>query len=103
MPFLTLKNTRLPYASTKAATDSQGKPTPVMHACGHDFNTATLMAVAELLHAARSVWSGTLICLFQCDEESAGRAQVMVADCLYDKGEYGIPAPKSCYPSIYTR
>lgn len=74
-----------------------------MHAYGHDFNTATLMAVAELLHAARSVWSGTLICLFQCDEESAGGAQVMVTDCLYDKGEYGIPAPKSCYLSIYTR
>ena len=74
-----------------------------MHACGHDFNTATLMAVAELPHAARSVWSGTLVCLFQCDGESAGGAKVMVTGGLYDKGEYGIPAPKSYYLSIYTR
>ena len=95
MPFLTLE-TGLPYEGTKTVTDSQGKPTPVMHACGHDFLTATLMAVAELLHAARSVWSGTLVCLFEPDEETAGGAKAMVADGLYDKGKYGIPVPKHC-------
>ena len=88
-----LEKTGLPYASTKIATDQQGKPTPVMHACGHDLHTATLMAVAELLNSARSRWSGTLICLFQPDEETASGARAMVADGLYDKAKYGIPTP----------
>ena len=56
-------------------------------------HTATLMAAAELLYAARSSWSGTLICLFQPDEETAGGAKAMVADGLYDKAKYGIPIP----------
>lgn len=51
------------------------------------------MAVAELLHAAKSSWKGTLICLFQPDEETAGGAKAMVADGLYDEAKYGILTP----------
>lgn len=88
-----LENTDLEYASTKIVKDLQGKETPVMHACGHDMHTTSLMAAATLLHAARSAWKGTLICLFQPDEETAGGAQAMVDDGLYDTNKYGIPTP----------
>lgn len=88
-----LEQTNLPYASTKTATDAEGKSTPVMHACGHDLHVATLMAAATLLHAAKSEWSGTLICLFQPNEETAGGARAMVADGLWDPKKYGIPTP----------
>ncbi|KAL9066445.1 MAG: hypothetical protein Q9161_007584 [Pseudevernia consocians] len=88
-----LENTNLEYASTKIAKDRQGNETPVMHACGHDMHTTSLMAAATLLHAARTTWKGTLICLFQPDEETAGGAQAMVDDGLYDTKRYGVPIP----------
>lgn len=88
-----LENTKLDYASTKVAKDHQGSETPVMHACGHDMHTTSLMAASTLLHAARASWNGTLICLFQPDEELAGGAQAMVDDGLYDPQRYGVPIP----------
>ena len=86
-----LESTGLDYASTKVVTGNDGKQTPVMHACGHDMHVASLMATATLLHAAKSQWSGSLICLFQPAEETASGARAMVADGLYEK--YNIPMP----------
>ncbi|KAL9013617.1 MAG: hypothetical protein Q9173_001694 [Seirophora scorigena] len=87
-----LENTGLSYASKKEMKDQYGHTVPVMHACGHDVHTTCLMAAAELLHAARSEWKGTLICLFQPAEEFAAGAQAMVDDGLYSK--FGIPKPE---------
>lgn len=70
-----LENTGSDYASTKTTRNAKGKEVPVMHACGHDMHTATLLATATLLHAARPLWTGTLIRLFQPDEETACGAQ----------------------------
>lgn len=83
------EKTDVPYKSTKKMVDRYGNERPVMHACGHDMNMATLLGASELLKAARSRWSGTLIALFQPDEEETGGAQAMVDDGLYDK----IPVP----------
>ena len=83
------EDTNFPYASTKKAQNAEGKEVPVMHACGHDMHTAVLMATAQLLRSARSRWKGTLICLFQPNEETACGAQAMVDDGLYKK----IPVP----------
>lgn len=77
------ENTGLPYASTTYFTDSDGKTTPVMHACGHDMNVTNLMATATLLRDAMSAWSGTLICLFQPNEENGAGAMAMINDGLY--------------------
>lgn len=62
-----------------------------MHACGHDMHTASLMAAATFLHAAKTTWKRTLVCLFQPDEETAGGAQPMVDDDLYYNQKRGIP------------
>ncbi|KAI4155792.1 MAG: hypothetical protein LQ340_000767 [Diploschistes diacapsis] len=51
------------------------------------------MGVAKLLQAARSEWSGTLICLFQPAEELAEGAVAMIEDGLYDYKKYGVPKP----------
>ena len=106
--------TGLPYASTKIAKDRQGKDTPVMHACkflssvevrlwqalalitetgGHDMHVALLLGAAELLLAARSQWSGTLVCLFQPAEELAEGARAMIDDGVFDEAKFGIPKP----------
>jgi amidohydrolase len=85
----TLEQTNLSYASRKRMVDRYGSERPVMHACGHDMNMAALLAAATLLKAAKSHWSGTLIVLFQPDEEETGGAEAMVQDGLYSK----IPIP----------
>lgn len=74
------EETDLPYKSTVSKT---------MHACGHDMHVTCLLAAAQLLNNAKSEWSGTLICLFQPNEENAAGAKAMVNDGLYKK----IPKP----------
>ena len=65
--------------------DQYGIDRPVMHACGHDMHLTCLPAASELMHSSRSHWSGTLIVLFQPNEEHTGGAQAMLDDGLYDK------------------
>ena len=83
------EQTGLPYASKAHAIDEDGLEKPVMHGCGHDLHVACLMGAAELLAAARKEWRGTLICLFQPDEERGEGAKAMVQDGLYEK----VPRP----------
>jgi hippurate hydrolase len=74
------EDTGLPYASVNAG---------VMHACGHDVHTASLVgAVTELDHD-RSGWSGTLVAIFQPAEETGRGALAMLDDGLFD--ETGLP------------
>jgi metal-dependent amidase/aminoacylase/carboxypeptidase family protein len=69
--------------------NDDGELVPVMAACGHDMHVTCLMAAAKLMMDARDDWKGTLICLFQPNEEGGAGAQTMVDDGLYDK----IPIP----------
>ncbi len=69
------------YASTRAG---------VMHACGHDVHTASLLGAIQLLHTTRGHWKGTVRCIFQPGEERIpGGAKGMVA-----AGVLANPTPK---------
>ncbi|KAF2726753.1 metal-dependent amidase/aminoacylase/carboxypeptidase [Polyplosphaeria fusca] len=83
------EQTGLPYASTLEAVDTDGDRKPVMHACGHDSHVASMMGTSTLLAHAKGKWNGTLIILFQPDEEHGAGARAMLDDDLYDK----IPKP----------
>lgn len=70
-----VETTGLDYAS---ATDG------VMHACGHDGHTASLLGAAALLSSAQD-WAGTVQFVFQPAEEGYGGALSMIGDGLFDR------------------
>ena len=53
----------------------------VMHACGHDVHTASLLGVARILVALKEEWEGTVKLLFQPAEEVLpGGASLMIQE-----------------------
>ncbi len=56
----------------------------VMHACGHDGHTATLLAAAQAI-ADSARFQGTVNLIFQPAEEGAGGAVRMIDDGLFER------------------
>src|ERR1700733_11779749 len=73
----------LPIHETSGVAHASRNPN-VMHACGHDGHTTSLLGAATLLVADPS-WSGTVQLVFQPAEEGGGGAKSMIADGLFDR------------------
>jgi amidohydrolase len=53
----------------------------IMHACGHDVHTASLLGVAAILWSVRAHFAGTLRLIFQPGEEKApGGASILIKE-----------------------
>lgn len=69
--------TGLPYASENPG---------VMHACGHDMHTASLLGAARILTGLRDRLHGTIMLIFEPSEELyPGGARMMMDDGLFDE------------------
>jgi amidohydrolase len=73
----------LPIIETSGVPHASRTP-GVMHACGHDGHTTSLLGAAALL-ASDTSWSGTVQLVFQPAEEGGGGARSMINDGLFDR------------------
>lgn len=65
----------------------------VMHACGHDVHTSSLLGTARILHQLRDQFEGTVMCIFQPGEEKLpGGASIMI-----EEGVLKNPHPASIF------
>jgi amidohydrolase len=63
----------------------------IMHACGHDVHTASLLGAARILHELRDGLEGTLKLIFQpAEERLPGGASILIAEGVLEN-----PAPAS--------
>ena len=59
----------------------RSKQDGIMHACGHDVHSASLLGAVHILHALRDRFSGTVKCIFQPGEERLpGGASIMIRE-----------------------
>jgi len=73
----------LPIVETTGAGHASKNP-GVMHACGHDGHTTSLLGAAALLQRDPN-WSGTVQFVFQPAEEGGGGAKSMIAEGLFER------------------
>lgn len=72
----------VPYKSTKPG---------VMHACGHDVHTSSLLGTAKILHQVKDHYEGTVKLIFQPGEEkNPGGASIMIREGVLQN-----PAPQA--------
>ncbi|MER2998549.1 M20 metallopeptidase family protein [Pontibacter populi] len=71
--------------------DYRSKTEGVMHACGHDVHTASLLGAARILQELRDTFEGTIKLVFQPGEEKfPGGASIMIKEGVLQN-----PAPES--------
>lgn len=89
----------LPFRSA-VRTTFNGQEVGVMHACGHDMHTAMLMGAAEVLAGMKAELPGTVVFLFQPNEEGdpgkPSGAKAMLAAGAFD-GALGVPKPDAVF------
>ena len=86
----------IPFASRVKAT-VEGKEAFVMHACGHDVHTATLMAVAEVLSKIKEDLPGTVKFIFQPAEEILPEGGEGGASLMIKEGVLESPKPDGIF------
>ena len=85
---------KVPYASQNAG---------VMHACGHDFHTASLLGTAMIINELKNEFKGTIKFLFQPGEEVLpGGASVMIKDHVLERPRVQAVVGQHAMPGMET-
>ncbi len=65
--------------------DYKSKNDGVMHACGHDTHTASLLSCVRIINEMKDSFGGTILFIFQPGEEKhPGGASLMLKDGIFD-------------------
>lgn len=65
--------------------DYKSKNPGIMHACGHDVHTGSLLGAAKIVQETRDEWAGTVQLIFQPGEEVLpGGASIMIREGLFE-------------------
>lgn len=82
----------LPITETNAV-DYRSLNDGVMHACGHDAHTASLLGALRILRNVRDKWPGTVRAIFQpAEEKHPGGASLLIAEGVLED-----PRPQRIY------
>jgi len=77
----------------KNTCDYKSKNEGVMHACGHDVHSASLLGVAKILNELKNEFEGTIKLIFQPGEEKLpGGASLMIKEGVLEN-----PKPESIF------
>ena len=73
----------------------------VMHACGHDVHTSSLLGTARILQETSQEWEGTIQLLFQPAEELLpGGASLMIGEGVLDNPRPALILGQHVHPSL---
>ncbi len=73
----------------------------VMHACGHDLHTSSLLGVVKILNELKSEFEGTVKCFFQPGEERLpGGASLMIKEGILENPKPEIVIGQHVYPDL---
>jgi amidohydrolase len=75
----------------------------IMHACGHDMHTASLLGTAAILNKMRDEYEGTIMLIFQpAEERLPGGARLMLEAGIFDKRKPNLILAQHVQPTMNT-
>jgi amidohydrolase len=93
----------LPIMEVNDGRPYRSKVDGVMHACGHDVHTASLLGAANILTSIRNEFSGTIKLIFQPGEEKLpGGASLMIEDGVLQNPKPDVMIGQHVMPQIPT-
>lgn len=83
--------------------DFVSKNEGVMHACGHDYHTATLLGAGVILNSLRDEFEGTIKLIFQPSEEKMpGGAKIMIDEGVLENPKVDCIIGQHVTPEVLT-
>ncbi len=93
----------LPIVEVNDGRPYRSKNEGVMHACGHDVHTTSLLGAATILNEMRNEFEGTVKLVFQPGEEKLpGGASLMIADGVLNDPKVDVMIGQHVMPLLNT-
>ncbi len=93
----------LPIVEVNDGRPYRSKNEGVMHACGHDVHTTSLLGAATILNELRNDFEGTIKLVFQPGEEKLpGGASLMIADGVLNNPKVDVMIGQHVMPLLNT-
>ena len=93
----------LPIVEVADGREYRSKKEGIMHACGHDVHTTSLLGAARLLTELKDQFEGSVKLVFQPGEEKLpGGASLMIADGVLENPKVDVMIGQHVMPGIET-